>query len=71
MSRLEELRRARPRSRAVRASLGILAGLVVYAWLTGDVRPRELFRSGRWANVQRFVTEEALPKPLREGGGCR
>lgn len=66
--RVRALRRARPRSRFVRASAALLAALVAYAWLCGDVEVLELFSSRRRSNLARFLSEEALPFPLRGSG---
>lgn len=62
------LRRARPRSRMVRYSVAVLALLVVYSWLCGEVELVDLFSARRRANLARFLGEDALPHPLREAG---
>ena len=67
-ARVRELHRERPRSRFLRLSLVLLAALVLWAWLGGELRPGDLFSAQRRGNLQRFLTEEALPWPLRGGG---
>jgi phosphonate transport system permease protein len=62
------LRRARPRSRLVRWSWVAAAGAVAYAWLLGGIDARGLLTPGRRANVERFLTIDAVPYPLRSAG---
>jgi phosphonate transport system permease protein len=69
LERVRALRRARPRSRFLRASVALLAALAAYAWLCGDVELPELLSARRRANLARFLTKEALPYPLRSGEG--
>ena len=66
--RVRALRRARPRSRFLRASLALLFLLALYAWTCGDIEVLELFSSRRRSNLARFLSEEALPYPLRGSG---
>lgn len=70
-TRLAALHRARPRSRFLRTSVVLLAGLGVYVWFSGEIEVADLFQQRRADNLQRFLAEEALPRPLRkpeEGG---
>jgi phosphonate transport system permease protein len=67
-ARVRALWRARPRSLFLRLSLALLAALAAYSWLSGDVQVQELFSARRRSNAARFLTEEALPHPLRAGG---
>lgn len=64
-ARLDELRRARPRARFLKASLLLLAALVVYAWSSGDLAPGDAFSARRAQNLERFLSEELVPHPLR------
>lgn len=66
-ARIEALRRARPRNRLLRASLLALAALAAYSWLAGDFSFAELFGERRLANLSRFLSADATPRPLRDG----
>jgi phosphonate transport system permease protein len=52
----------------VRASALVLAGLVAYSWYQTLAAPGSFLSPRRQANLQRFLTEEALPAPLRGDG---
>ncbi|MFO1011094.1 MAG: ABC transporter permease subunit [Planctomycetota bacterium] len=67
-ARLEELRKTKPRSTLLRASIVLLALLVVWAWTSGDFDWSDLWSDQRGANVRRFFAEELTPFPLREAG---
>ncbi len=61
------LRSTRPRSRLLEGSALLLALLGAGAWFSTTLRgDSDLFSPRRRANLQRFLTEEALPPPLRE-----
>ena len=62
------LRRARPRSRVVRASVVACAGIAAASWLSGAIETVDLLHERRWANVRRFLSKDALPASLREEG---
>lgn len=64
-SRLIDLRRNRPRSRFLRWSCSLLAVLAVGVWFTGEIAVDELFSSRRANNLDRFLTQDAMPAPLR------
>ncbi len=66
-ARLDELRRAQPKSRFMRASLWALAALTAYAWLSGTVEVGELFTERRLTNLRRFLTVDVVPQPARDG----
>jgi phosphonate transport system permease protein len=66
MSRLDELKRRRPRSRFLRASVVVLAALTAYAWLSGAVDPGGLFTERRLDNLNRFLTKDIVPYPMRD-----
>lgn len=70
-ARLDELVRARPRSRLLRATLVALCLLVVWAWTAGDFDWSDLLDARRGANVRRFLADEITPYPLREAGWSR
>ncbi|HUF63421.1 MAG TPA: ABC transporter permease subunit [Verrucomicrobiales bacterium] len=59
------LRRARPRSRFVRASCLFLLLLAVVPWFSAELRLTEFDASRRLQNLQRF-SRMALPEPLRD-----
>lgn len=65
MSRIDELRRGRPKNRFVRFSLGGLFVLVLSSWILGSVTGAwslaDFFSERRLANLERFVLEEAIP----------
>lgn len=63
--RIAQLYRQRPRSRFLRWSLGALAALCIYSWFSGEIEIAELFSSQRASNLERFLSQDAMPKPLR------
>lgn len=63
---LAELHRRRPRSRLVRVSLVLLAALVAYAWLSGDIGFEDMFSARRAENLERFLAVDARPFELRQ-----
>jgi phosphonate transport system permease protein len=76
---IRDLHRRRPRSRLVRWTAVGFTLLAVWAWSprvhllglpfgSGEIATGELFSARRRANLERFLTEEALPAPLRESG---
>jgi len=78
-SAIRALHRRRPRSRLVRWTVAGLALLAAWAWSprvevlgvrfgSGEIATGELFSARRRANLERFLTEEAMPAPLREAG---
>lgn len=64
--RIAALRRARPRDHFLRVSLLLLAALAVYSWTADDFSIADLFSQRRLDNLQRFASEELLPRPLRD-----
>lgn len=62
---IDALHRARPRSRLVRTTWLLIPALVMFAWLSDDMEWGEIFNGRRLANLQRFVSEELCPYPLR------
>jgi phosphonate transport system permease protein len=69
VDRIAALRRARPRSRFLRASLSALAlGALGALWLVAaDLA--DVVSARRVENLTRFLERDALPEPLRDGGG--
>ncbi len=65
VQRLAELRRQRPKSRFLRWSMIALLLLGLYSWFSGQIQVAELFTSRRASNLKRFLTQDAMPKPLR------
>jgi phosphonate transport system permease protein len=63
---LDVLARERPRSRLVRWSLVLLALLVVWAWLGGEIDVADAFAPRRLENLRRFLTVDIQPYDLRE-----
>lgn len=71
MSRLQEVRRLharRPRSPFLVASVAVLSVLAVYAWVGGDVDVADAFSARRMENLDRFLSREIVPFPMREKG---
>lgn len=59
------LRRAQERNLPARW-IGIsLLFLTLYSWLSGHLRFSDLFSARRTENFKRFITQDALPEPLR------
>lgn len=67
--RVRALWRERPRSRLVRCTAWGLFGVAAVAWLSGEVGVGELLSERRRENLWRFLREDAMPRPLRDGGG--
>jgi phosphonate transport system permease protein len=65
LARLTELRAIRPRSSFLRVSLLLIVILVGYAWSSGEIAVGDLFSPRRMENLQRFLQQEATPRPLR------
>ncbi len=66
-ARLAAFRRARPRNRRLRLSLLALLVLSIYSWCSGDFDAADLFSAQRLGNLERFLTVDAVPRPLRDG----
>jgi len=64
-----QLRRTRPRSGWIRASLWVAFGLLLTAWTTTGIRMQDLFGASRMERLGRFLREDATPRPLRDGSG--
>lgn len=62
---LDALRRARPRSRVVRASALVLGALALYSWTSGEIATAEFFSARRFENLTRFVSHELSPHALQ------
>lgn len=63
--RILTLRTTRDRNLPARAISAALLLLTLYAWLSDHLRPADLWSPHRSANLKRFLTEDALPAPLR------
>jgi len=68
-ARVRALWRTRPRSRVTELSVWALGALALAAWFSGEIWLGELFTERRRANLARFLREDALPRPLRDGEG--
>jgi phosphonate transport system permease protein len=68
MAEVRRLYRERPRSRLLRAAPVVFLVLAAASWLGGDIEIGDLFSDRRAANLDRFLTEDACPPPLREDG---
>lgn len=66
MNEIDRLKRARPRSRFVRASAVAFGLLAAYSWLSGEIEVGGLLAAQRLGNVQRFLTEDVVPPALRD-----
>lgn len=64
-SRIEALRRSRPRNRLALVSVALLLGLVVYSWSAGDIALDDVFTARRAANLRRFLEVDIRPFELR------
>lgn len=62
---LDALARSRPRSRLLRWSLVLLALLVAWAWLGGEIDVADTFGPRRLENLRRFLTVDIQPYELR------
>lgn len=62
---LDELFRRRPRSRFLQLSSALLALLAVGAWFSGEIALFDLFSARRLENLERFLTVDLVPHPLR------
>ena len=67
-TRLETLYKARPKNRLVRASVYTLSFLTLLTWSSGTIMPGDLFTSRRLENLERFLTKDIVPYPIRESG---
>jgi phosphonate transport system permease protein len=52
----------------LRLSLLLLLALAIYSWTCGEIELGALFAEQRQANLDRFLSTEIVPYPLREGG---
>jgi phosphonate transport system permease protein len=64
-ARIAALWRSRPRTRFLRISMCLLAGLMVASWLLGGFDPGDTFSARRKANFARFL-DEVRPYDLRD-----
>ncbi|MCP3916244.1 MAG: ABC transporter permease subunit [bacterium] len=62
------LRRARPKSPFLRTTAIVIVAFTTYAWFSGEIEVGALFRARRLENLERFVTRDIVPFPLREQG---
>ena len=67
-ARVEGLRRERPRSWLVRWTVGVFCCLTLLSVGSGVVSFDAIFEARRRANIERFVTQDLVPFPLREAG---
>ncbi len=65
---VQRLRRTRPKSRMVRLSIWSLVLLSVLAWASGEISLAGSEGVYRAENLKRFLTQDAVPFPLREDG---
>jgi phosphonate transport system permease protein len=61
--------RARPRSWLLRATAVVFSLGVAAAWLSGELEVTRFLEPRRLDNLQRFLTQDALPVPLRGDAG--
>ncbi len=67
-ARVQSLYKSRPQSRFVQASVWFFALFTLMTWLSGVIQPGSFFTSRRLENLDRFLTTDIVPLPLREGG---
>lgn len=65
LAQVEALRKARPQSRLVRASIAFTILASLGAWFATDIDLGEMFSPRRMANLDRFVAHDLLPASLR------
>lgn len=65
-SKLAPLRAARPRRRLVSFTVAALLLLASYAWTCGDIRLDDFDLERRAANIERFLSQDIAPYPLRD-----
>lgn len=65
---IRTLRRTRQKSRFLRLTAAVLVLLAAGAWLSGEIRVDDLWTPRRRANLERFLTREAVPYPLQQDG---
>ena len=66
--RLKGLYKSRPKNRFLRGSVLSLALFTLFTWSSGTITPGDFFTSRRLENLDRFLTHDIVPFPLREGG---
>ena len=67
-ARVESLYKSRPRSRFIQASAWAFGILTLLTWLSGVIQPSSFLTARRLENLERFLTVDIVPAPLREGG---
>jgi phosphonate transport system permease protein len=67
-TRLDNLYKSRPKNRLVRASVYTLSLFTFITWVSGTIMPGDLFTSRRFENLERFLTKDIIPYPIRESG---
>ena len=67
-SEIRRLRSSRPRSPLLLWTCVALGGLVLWAWLSGEIQAGDVFSERRRANLHRFLTREAIPHPVLQEG---
>ena len=68
--KIRTLWKNRPRRPFLRWSLFLLLGLGLFSWFSGEIDVAGLFSENRIDNLDRFVTEEVVPHPTKEGGSA-
>ena len=67
-ARLQSLKKSRPKNRMVRGSVYMLSLFTLLTWSSGTIMPGDLFTSRRLENLERFLTKDIVPYPIRESG---
>ena len=67
-TQVQRLRRTRPKSRLVRFTVWSLLSLCVLSWASGEISLGGSAGVDRALNLKRFLTQEAVPFPLRADG---
>ncbi|MCH2105621.1 MAG: ABC transporter permease subunit [Planctomycetes bacterium] len=67
-ARVEALYKSRPRSRFVQLTLWSFGLFTLLTWLSGVIQPASFLTARRLENLERFLTVDIVPAPLREGG---
>ncbi len=68
MERVTSLRRAKDKNLPARAIGAGFLFLTLYSWISGELRLGDFFTTRRGSNLRRYLSEDALPEPLRASG---
>ena len=67
---IQALHRTRPRSRLLRGTVVFFCAAAAAVWLSGEIEVGDLLTERRRQNLERFLTIDAVPFPMREEGAA-